>query len=176
MMSTAPDRRPLDSRASNSRLAQAWARTEETLLVILLAALVAIGGLQVLLRYVFSLPLVWPEEFAGLLLLWLSFVGMAFASRRGSHVTVTMLLNLLPQGFQTGVRLFWEVLIGLFLLVVMWQGVLLVWLHREVENPALGYSVAFGEAALPVGAVLTLIPVGANIRRLIRQMTFEISS
>jgi hypothetical protein len=30
-------------------------------------------------------------------------------------------------------------------------------MHRDVENPALGYSVAFGEAALPVGALLGFV-------------------
>ena len=173
-MEPAADRRPQSDPSTGSRAGRVWARLEEGLLTLLLGVLVSVGILQVLLRYVFSRPLVWPEEFAGLLLLWLAFVGAAFASRRGSHVAVTMLLDLLPHRAQRLVRIAWEVVIAAFLVVVIWQGCLLVWLHRDVENPALGYSVAFGEAALPVGALLTLVPVIANIRRLLRQTTPEI--
>lgn len=157
---------------AGSALGARWARLEEGLLVILLIALIAVAGLQVLLRYAFSRPLVWPEEFSGVLLLWLAFIGAAYAHRRGTHVAVTMVLDLLPDRLQVGIRLLWEVLIGAFLLLVAWQGWLLVWLHRDVENPALGYSVAFGEAALPFGALLAFVPAARNILRLLRPLRF----
>lgn len=149
-------------------LGRRWARLEEGFLVLLLIALIGVGGLQVLLRYGFSRPLVWPEEFAGLLLLWLAFVGASLANRQGSHVAVTVILDLLPGRVQGGLRLLWEVLIGAFLVLIAWQGWRLVVLHWDVENPALGYSVAFGEAALPVGALLALLSTFRNILRLLR--------
>lgn len=157
-------------------LSRVWAHLEEGLLVLLLVALVAVGGLQVLLRYGFSRPLVWPEEFSGVLLLWLTFIGAAFAHRRGTHVAVTMVLDLLPDRLQVGIRILWEGLIGAFLLLVAWQGWLLVWLHRDVENPALGYSVAFGEAALSVGALLALASTLRNILGLLRRDPAEVRS
>jgi TRAP-type C4-dicarboxylate transport system permease small subunit len=135
----------------------------EGVLIALLGTLILLGGLQVLLRYVFSSPLVWPEEFASLLLLWLTFVGAAFADRRRSHVAVTILLDLCPKSVGHWLRATWLVLTGAFLLLVAWQGWLLVWMHRDVENPALGYSVAFGEAALPVGAAVAF---AITVRRL----------
>ncbi len=135
----------------------------EGVLIALLGTLVLLGGLQVLLRYVFSRPLVWSEEFASLLLLWLTFVGAAFADRRRSHVAVTFLLDLCPISVRRWLRATWLVLIGAFLLLVAWQGWLLVWMHRDVENPALGYSVSFGEAALPVGAAVAF---AITVRRL----------
>ena len=157
-------------------LSRVWVHLEEGLLVLLLGALVAVGGLQVLLRYGFSRPLVWPEEFAGLLLLWLSFVGAAYANLRGSHVAVTMILDLLPSRLRVGAQLLWEILIGSFLVLVAWQGWLLVRLHWDVENPALGCSVAFGEAALPVGALLALATTLRNIRRILRRGPSEVRS
>lgn len=175
-MGASPQGRPGVRIETASRFSRVWGHLEEGLLVLLLGALVAVGGLQVLLRYGFSRPLVWPEEFAGGLLLWLSFLGAAYANRRGSHVAVTVVLDRLPSRLRVGIRLLWEVLIGIFLLLVVWQGWLLVRLHWDVENPALGYSVAFGEAALPVGALLALAATLRNIRRPLRRGPSEVRS
>ena len=63
------------------------------LLIIMVPAMTVIVFVQVLLRYVFSAPLVWVEEAAKYLLVWVSFFGSAYAVRYGMHITLIFLNN-----------------------------------------------------------------------------------
>src|SRR5271156_450325 len=68
-----------------------------SLVEILAAALVALeivvlfGG--VVSRYVFDHPLVWSDELASILFLWLSMLGAVIALRRGEHMRMTALVR-----------------------------------------------------------------------------------
>jgi len=44
--------------------------------------------LQVVLRYVFSAPLPWPEELGTFLLVWISCFGAAYATRYGMNIAL----------------------------------------------------------------------------------------
>jgi hypothetical protein len=54
-------------------------------IVVLLAGVVA--------RYVFHAPLVWSDELASILFLWLSMLGAVVALRRGEHMRMTALVS-----------------------------------------------------------------------------------
>ena len=47
-------------------------------------------------RYVFDRPLVWSDELATSLLLWLGMFGAVIALRRSEHMRLTVFLNLTP--------------------------------------------------------------------------------
>ena len=57
--------------------------------------LVEIGVLfsGVVARYVFHSPLVWSDELASILFLWLSMLGAVVVLRRGEHMRMTALVN-----------------------------------------------------------------------------------
>src|SRR5271168_95772 len=75
-----------------------------SLVEILAAALVALeivvlfGG--VVSRYVFDHPLVWSDELASILFLWLAMLGAVIAFRRDEHMRMTALVRRLPQGWR----------------------------------------------------------------------------
>ena len=50
---------------------------------------VFILGAGVAARYVFRTPLVWSDELASILFLWLSMLGAVIALRRGEHMRMT---------------------------------------------------------------------------------------
>jgi TRAP-type C4-dicarboxylate transport system permease small subunit len=80
----------------------------------LVAATVVITCAAVYYRYVLNSALLWPEEIAGHLLVWISFVGAYLALRKEGHLSFDLLLDHLPK--QTGywIRLAIEVLLILF--------------------------------------------------------------
>ena len=57
----------------------------------LIEILVLFAG--VVSRYVFHSPLVWSDELASILFLWLSMLGAVVALRRGEHMRMTALVN-----------------------------------------------------------------------------------
>ena len=62
---------------------------------VLLVALIFLTFFGVARRYLFGKPLIWMEEFQGLLFLWITFLGAGAAFRYGSHVKIDMVLDAL---------------------------------------------------------------------------------
>ena len=59
--------------------------------LVLVEIFVLLAG--VIARYVFHKPLVWSDELASILFLWLSMLGAVVALRRGEHMRMTGLVN-----------------------------------------------------------------------------------
>ncbi|MEN3375244.1 MAG: hypothetical protein V7604_599, partial [Hyphomicrobiales bacterium] len=58
----------------------------EAVAALILTAEVVILGAGVTARYVLHKPLVWSDELASILFLWLSMLGAVIALRRGDHM------------------------------------------------------------------------------------------
>ena len=79
---------------------------------------ILLGG--VVARYLFDAPLVWSDELASILFLWLAMLGAVIAFRRDEHMRMTAAVGLLPaptramlDAFATGAAL-------AFLLLIAW--------------------------------------------------------
>src|SRR3954453_834975 len=81
-----------------------WAARISAVLVPLVeipAALLVVAEIIVLLagilaRYVFHKPIVWSDELAGMLFLWLAMLGAVIAFQRGEHMRMTAIAGMLP--------------------------------------------------------------------------------
>jgi tripartite ATP-independent transporter DctM subunit len=128
--------------------------------LVLLEIMILLAG--VTSRYVFHNPLIWSDELASILFLWLSMLGAVIALRRGEHMRMTGLVTYAgPQ-----LRAFLETMA-----VVAPLALLLLILHpafdyaseeRFIVTPALEISNAWRAAAIPVG--ITLMALTASIR------------
>lgn len=61
---------------------------EDGLLVVLLVAMILLAFLQILLRNVFGIGLVWIEPLVRQMLLWVALLGGMVATREHNHITV----------------------------------------------------------------------------------------
>ena len=66
----------------------------------LVVAEIVILFVGILARYVFHRPLVWSDELASILFLWLAVLGSALAFRRGENLRMTTLVNKLSPAAQ----------------------------------------------------------------------------
>jgi tripartite ATP-independent transporter DctM subunit len=123
------------------------------------AALLVLAEIFVLLagviaRYVFHSPLVWGDELASILFLWLSMLGAVVALRRGEHMRMTALLS----GASPAVRAWLDVAAIAASLCFMLMVLPHAWEYASEEavvtTPALEISNAWRAAALPVGFIL----------------------
>jgi len=108
----------------------------------------------VIARFVFRQPLVWSDEAASVLFLWLAVLGSVVAVRRGEHMRMTACVAKAgPQG-----RLLLEAVATCaclaFLAMIVWPACEYALDERPVVMPALEISLAWRAAALPVGIVL----------------------
>ena len=86
-----------------------------------LALVVAlVMGLNVLLRYGFSLGWIWAQELEWHLLVPLTLVGMSYALRHGEHVRVDVLFAKLDDRAKLAVDLISAVIAMIFSLLVIW--------------------------------------------------------
>ena len=58
----------------------------DTLTVVLFSVMFAVIIVQIVLRYVFNAPLVWTDEAASYLFVWVAFLGWAMATRKRVHI------------------------------------------------------------------------------------------
>ena len=126
----------------------------------LLALISVLGMWQVLARFVFSEPSIWTEELMRRLLVWCVMLGIAVAFRRGALVSVDLMLRLSRGWFRHLVRhvITWTSLA--FLAVIAWFGIDLAYRVRFQTFAAMdGISMAWAYAALPVGALLSMVAV-----------------
>lgn len=141
-------------------------RAVEVVAASLLVAEIFILGAGVTARYVFHVPLVWSDEFASILFLWLSMLGAVIALRRGEHMRMT--------GVVARVASHWRVLLEALALTASIAFLLLILPHAfeyaseesMIVTPALEISNAWRAGAIPVGVGLMLVVAFSRLLRL----------
>jgi tripartite ATP-independent transporter DctM subunit len=108
-------------------------------------------------RYLFEKPIIWSDELAGILFLWLAMLGAVVAFQRGEHMRMTALVGLVhPRN-----RAFFEVLAIAaplaFLALVLHPAYEFAADEAFVSTPALDISNLWRAAALPAGLGLMLV-------------------
>lgn len=133
------------------------ARVAEIPGAILLVVEVAILFAGVLFRYLLHAPLLWSDELAGILFLWLSMLGAVAAQHQGGHMRLTVLVGLAPARWQRRIETFSSLAVILFLALMLRPA----WDHAVAEmaiaTPALGLPDTCKAAAIFAGCLLMLI-------------------
>lgn len=139
--------------------------------ILLVAEIVTLFA-GVVARYVFRHSLIWSDELANFLFLWLSMLGAASAFRRSEHMRMTAVIAM----GGPRVRAFLDMLaiLGavLFLISILQPACEYAAEQSLVTMPALSISDAWRAAALPVGMALMIVTgclhlARAGIRRVI---------
>lgn len=129
-----------------------WLVEVPVAVLVLVEILVLFAG--VVSRYVFHSPLLWSDELASILFLWLAMLGSVVALRRGEHMRMTAVVN---QSLPERRALFEAVATAAclaFLLMMVWPAWEYAYDEIAITTPALELSNIWRAAALPVGIVL----------------------
>ena len=108
----------------------------------------------VVARYVFDAPLVWSDELASLLFLWLAMLGAVIAFRRDEHMRMTAAVGALPPAARAVLDTFATGAALAFLLLIARPAYDYALEQVPILTPALQFTDAARTAALPVGIVL----------------------
>ena len=121
---------------------------------LLVLAEIAVLFSGVVARYALRSPLLWSDELASILFLWLAMLGAVIALRRGEHMRMSALVSkadahrrALLEGVATSACL-------AFLLMVAWPAWEYAADELAITTPALEITNAWRAAALPVGVLL----------------------
>ena len=73
------------------RLEQAGKLAEDTLLVLILSAMILLAAGQIILRNFLDIGFIWGDELLRMLVLWLAVAGALAASRSDKHISIDVL-------------------------------------------------------------------------------------
>jgi tripartite ATP-independent transporter DctM subunit len=118
---------------------------------------IAILGAGVTARYVFHAPLIWADELASILFLWLSMLGAVIALRRGEHMRMTGLVSRVAPGVRPMLEALAITAAIAFLLAILPHALEYAEEEHFIVTPALEVSNAWRAAALPIGMGLMLV-------------------
>lgn len=126
-------------------------------------AIAACAGLfQVLSRFILQEPATWSEPLIRMMLIWMAYLGLAAAVRAGSLVSVDLLYRLV-RGRQRRVL---EGVISLATLallgILVWFGIDLTGRVRFQNLAGLEIPVSCAYAAIPAGALISMLAVVAH--------------
>jgi len=139
-------------------------RAEMFAAVALLAAIVAVVLAGTVGRYA-GYPLVWSDEVAQALFVWLALLAADLTLQRSGHFRIDVLTGLLPQRAQFFLELAIKLTIAVLLVFLVWYGMKLTRLSDPRPLPMTGVPSSFAAAALPVAYALMVITVAEQIVR-----------
>jgi TRAP-type C4-dicarboxylate transport system permease small subunit len=136
-------------------------RIEAVVLAAMVAAITVVTFLQVFTRYVTSDPLIWTEELARYLFVWITLIGGAAAVRSRGHFGLDILRRFAPP-LRTPLGAVATLVVFTFLGLLFYTGILEMGQAATQISFALGVRLHWAYLAIPIGAGLALWHVVAH--------------
>ncbi len=133
--------------------------------LVLLEVLVLLAGM---VSRTLGHPLVWSDELASMLFLWLAMLGAVVAMRRDEHMRMGALVARLGEAWRARLR---SLSLGAslaLLVLVAWPAWQFAHNQQIITTPAMGLSDLWRAAAMPLGIVLMAL---VALLRLLRECT-----
>ena len=126
-------------------------------LILALAAMSLLIFANVLLRYLTNNSIIWAEELARYLMIWMTFLGAGLVLRFGGHVAIDNIHRALPTRLARLLRVLLCLLLIAFFVAMIWQSIVYMQRMSFQTMPAMGFSFAYAYAAFPIGFGLLLV-------------------
>lgn len=126
-------------------------------LMIIGASMVFVVLVGTFWRYILNDPILWTEEAARYLMIWMALVGASISMKRREHLGVRFIIQRFPFRLQKITQLISSALMAYFLYFLVWEGWILAWDARLQVSPALGFPMFWPLLSVPVSAVLMLL-------------------
>lgn len=144
---------------------------EVYLIVPLLIGMSVLIFVQVVMRYVFQNSLVWSEELARYLFVWLVYLSVSYTAKREKHIRIDAAFFLYPKKVRPYVELLSDIIVFLFAIFILFTSVTVVgkiaWSGQI--SPALHIPMEYVYAAPLVGFALTTLRSVQTIVKRVKQ-------
>lgn len=147
---------------NNKVLAFLW-KIEDIVLMTCLSIMGIALFVQVVCRYLFNAPLVWSEELARYLHVWITFLGLGYGIRNKSHIEMQFLYNKMSPTFQMITSIVTNLFL-IFCLVYYIPGAMRFLADQNLINSsAMGIKMSIVYFVLPFGAVVSILYLAADV-------------
>ena len=128
------------------------------------AVIVVIALLQVFHRYALNSSLSWSEEAQIFGHIWIVFLGIPIAYRRGAHLYIETFCDMLPRGPRAVFNLLIELLWAAFAVSLMVLGFMVARVAHLQSSPGLDVPMSYPYAGMVVGGAYLML---VALRRLV---------
>ena len=142
-------------------------RIEASAAVGLLGTIVIVVFAGTVMRYL-GAPLIWTEELAQALFVWLAMLAADLTLQRAGHFRIDLLPGLLPRKLQTVLDITIKLMIAALLMFLVYRGIDLIRVSHPRPLPMLDVPSSLAAAALPVGFVLMLLTTAEQVVQRLR--------
>ena len=121
---------------------------EEVLLVIALAAMAVIMGIQVIARYIFGASLSWSEELTRYIFIWAGFLSVSYCTKKCISIKIEQFVAMFPKRGKAifkGVNHTFELILFLNLIPFAWKNLLSAIANGQT-SPAMGIPMNYVQA------------------------------
>lgn len=131
---------------------------------------------NVIMRYVFLLPIYWAEEFVRYLMVWLIFIGASQVTLWGGHVAVDIVPRLLSKRGNAILAFIVNVICILFCVLLAYLSIQQMMRVKGAGqiSPALEIPMWIAYLSIPAGTILMLIRFIQQLWTRLRGKTLEI--
>lgn len=142
-------------------------------------ATIALGAIIIVLVFInvvlhaVERDLAWTTELSEVLMVWVTFIGGAAAARRGEHIAISELVDLLGSRSRRVAIVLAQLLSVAVLLLLIYYGAKVVELGLSNRLTVLDWPMAVEYLALPMGAAATLVFVLYDLFNIISRRSCE---
>ena len=120
------------------------------LVAIIFFIMIVVGVLQILLRYFFNISLSWSNEILIFSFIWITYLSIAIALSKKLHLGVDMITNFFPNSVQLKIKLFSNILIIFFCIIIFISSMPLIRANFYQFSPSLGIRMSYIYASIPI--------------------------
>ena len=142
-------------------------------LVAILAAMSCIVFTNVSMRYLTNFSIVWAEEVARYLMIWMTFLGAGLALRQGAHAAIDNLQSAVGPRLGRLMRAVVVLLLLVFCGLMAWTGYEYMTRMGRQVTPATRISFTYIYAAMPAGFLLFIVHLLLVLRTYLGSGAFE---
>lgn len=135
-----------------------------TLSALLLIAMTAAVTYSIFMRYAINRPPLWSEAVPMVFFVWMTFLALAVATRRGDNIRVTFFIEKLAPLHRLVLELVMHALVIAIMAVIFWFSFAVIRLHLRGTMLSTGWNEAVIWFPLPIGMVLMTLYQVKRIR------------
>ncbi len=126
------------------------------IVVALLAAMVIVTSAQIICRVFFN-ALSWSEEVARYLLVWSTFIGAGCVYKKGGHISVLIVQELLPHKIRKLMQILAHLMCSAFFFIAVYYGFKYMKIQGTQLSAALHIPMRLMYMAIPIGSSVMLL-------------------
>ncbi|MDR1933535.1 MAG: TRAP transporter small permease [Spirochaetales bacterium] len=132
-------------------------KIEEGFIMVCFAVMGAVLALQIFMRYVINMPLIWSEELARYIFVWATFIGAGYGVRKKIHISMELIYMRLPVKARLAVTVFTNAAAIFVFAYLIPYGIETVRTQWNIGSSAMEIPMSWVFAAVPVGCFIVCL-------------------